>query len=138
MSTNLETNIPDLYVNAIALYGDTQVIVTVLLVIGFGLKVGQSMFGDPSQMLRALLGVSIVVVMIEVLPELANDIQLFGHAFTERIGASPASLYEAFAELILSSGSEAGESIGFWDVILGRDVGLGEAISYALVYLASQ
>lgn len=136
--TNLETELPELYASAITLYGQTKPIVIVLLVIGFSLKVGWSMFGDPGQILRALLGVSVCALMIEIFPELVNDLQGLAYAFIEHIGASPSTLHQDFAELILSSSEDAKKPIGFWDVILSRDVGLGEAISYAFVYVGSQ
>lgn len=138
MTTNLEATFPDLFESAMTLYDGTHAIVIVLLVVGFSLKVWQSMFGDPGQMIRALLGVAVVALIIEILPALVNDLQLFAYAFIDSIGASPDAVHERFAELILGTGNDAGKPIGFWDVMFGHDVGLGEAISYALVYLASQ
>ncbi|MEO0510945.1 MAG: hypothetical protein AAF065_13930 [Verrucomicrobiota bacterium] len=136
--TNLETQLPELYASAITLFGQTKPIVIALLFIGFSLKVGWSMFGDAGQILRALLGVSVCALMIGILPDLMNDLQRFAYAFIEHIDASPSTLHHDFAELILSSGEDANKPIGFWDIILSRDVGLGEAISYAFVYVGSQ
>lgn len=138
MSSNLETEFPDLYHNAMALYGSSEQIAVVLITIGFSLKVYHSMFGDVGNMLRALLSVAICGMVIHFLPDWMNDFQLLGHAFADSTGSTPGKIHEDFANMILSSGNDPEKPIGFWDVILSRDTGFGEAISYAAVYVASQ
>lgn len=136
--TNLASEFPDLYQSAISLYRYTQPWVIILMVVAFTIRVGNSMFGDPSQIMKAVLGLGIAGLMTEIFPTLANDVQLLAHAIVDRIGASPQTVHEEFAELLLSTDHSTGEPLGFWDVLRGLDSGLGEAIAYAFVYVCGQ
>ncbi|MGB0372825.1 MAG: hypothetical protein ACPGN3_15945 [Opitutales bacterium] len=136
--SNLENAFPELYRYAILLHDHVEPVVILLLVFAFLFRVASSMFGDDSQIFKAVLGLGVAVVVIRLLPYLFNDIQLFAFAFIEQIDASPQKLHEDFAELLLSTDKGPEESQGFWDVFRGIGTSVGEAIAYGFVYLCGQ
>lgn len=132
MTTSFTDMFPELIEESRRLYGTFSIIASVLVFAGLSISAVNGSFGDLNRAIRGVVTAALVVAMIGNFPRLTDMLQDMGHSLVAEIGADPAESHQKFAHLI--AGPEAGEEIGFWDVLWNSDNGgIGKAILYAFV-----
>ena len=132
MTTSFTDMFPELIDESRRLYGTFSIIASVLVFAGLTISAVNGSFGDLNRAIRGLVMAALVVAMIGIFPRLTDMLQDMGHSLVVQIGADPSESHQKFAHLI--AGPEAGDEIGFWDILWNSENGgIGKAILYAFV-----
>ncbi len=137
MSGDLQSQFPELYQNALALHSDFMPIAFLIVFIGFSLMAWKASMGDISMLLKGILSAGIIALVIYQMPDWINQLQVVVFDLSGDMESDPSETHERFARLLLSDENQTTEDLSFWNIIWSDDVGMGEAVAYALIFLAS-
>lgn len=137
MTPDLQSTFPDFYRLSLVLYDNMKPIALVILSFGLTYRIFRGIFGDVGEMLRGLMTTGILVALIAVFPRLVNDFQLVVYEYVEAIGGDPSKAAERYTEVVAEVKQERNSEKSLWSVLWSVDAGIGEALTYASLYLIS-
>lgn len=133
--TNIETSFPALFQQAIEFHDTIKPIALLLVTFGLIIRGLQGMNGDIGKMWGGLITTVIIAILIPTLPGIINQIQLAAYTLIDATGANPSDTGEKFGNLIV--GETADEDVGIIDIIFHERGGIGRAVIYAILSVAS-
>ena len=138
MQSSFKDLFPDLVDEALELYDLLSLVAFVIMFAGLVLSAWRGSFGDLAQMMRGVVTAAILAVIISVFPDWVDQVQIAAHSVLAEVDSDPSESHARFAQLVAGPVEGEDQDVGFWDVLWADEGGIGKAIIYSAVLLASK